>query len=262
MQVNKIILYLFLTFAFFSCKNNNTPVAEKNAVEIEETKKETRTEFIFKHELRLPQLNSGKKAPLLIMLHGRGSNEKDLFPFADHVDNRLIVVTPRGPLTLGNNKFAWFDLSFKEGKFHYIESEIDTHRKMILEYVDQLIEAYDANPNAVYIGGFSQGAIMSLYAAMTAPEKFDGIYCMSGQMYPNFKSQMKSGPAFNELDILITHGKKDNVLPFEDIKKSALFLKTSGAKVETKWYDVGHTVSSENINDLVYWLSTLIDKHK
>jgi len=262
MKIYKLLIpILFLGLLITSCKNS-TPTPQKTESFNKAKQKIESTDFIFEHQVRLPQIKMGKKPPLLLLLHGLGSSDEKIFSFSKSLDSRLIVVAPRAPITIKKgSKYSWYPLDMKEGKWHYNDQEIDNSRKKLIQYIDQLVTAYDANPEAVYIGGFSQGAIMSLFVGMTAPEKIDGVYCMSGQLYPNFKDQIKTGPAFDELEIFITHGKKDNVLPYADIKKSALYLLNQGANVETKWYDAEHNVTQQNLSDLVYWISTQVDKH-
>lgn len=257
MKLNYFVIpFLLVGFILSSCKNNES----KTAVSNEKSKIES-SDFIFEHKIKMPQVKAGEKPPMVLLLHGLGSSDEKLFSFSESLDTRLLVVAPRGPIKISEGKYSWYPLDVKENKFHYNAEEIEKTRKNMIKYIDQLVEAYDVNPDAVYLGGFSQGAIMSLYVGMTAPEKLDGVFCLSGQLYPNFKDQIKTGPDFDELEIFITHGLRDKVLPFNDIKKSALYLLNNGANVKTKWYEAGHSVSADNLADLIYWISTQVDKH-
>lgn len=257
MDNRKIIFwFIFLGLMAQACKNNNV-----NNERVSVAERIKNVDFGFEHVIREPLTKSSKKPPMLILLHGLGSNENDLFKFSNSLDSRLLIVSPRGPITISEGDYSWFSLTVKQGQFHYVESEIDANRKKLLAYIDQLVTTYDVNPEAVYVGGFSQGAIMSLYLGMTAPDKIAGVISLSGQLYPNFRKQTKLGKDFDDLDILITHGTEDNVLPYDDMKKSALYLLSSGANVETKWYETGHTVNKDNLKDFIYWISTKVDKH-
>ncbi len=59
---------------------------------------------------------SADKPPLLILLHGVGSNEKDLFSFATHLPDKFRIISARAPIELGPSSFAWYQVDFSSGK--------------------------------------------------------------------------------------------------------------------------------------------------
>ncbi len=73
----------------------------------------------------------GKKPPLLLMLHGVGANERDLFPLAPELDPRLQILSLRAPLTRGPNSYAWFTVAFLPTGFKIAPEQLDASRKRV-----------------------------------------------------------------------------------------------------------------------------------
>ena len=67
------------------------------------------------HQVKLPKLSTGKN-PLVILLHGVGSNEQHLFSFANYFPENFIVISARAPFTLAPNKYAWFEVPFLQNQ--------------------------------------------------------------------------------------------------------------------------------------------------
>ena len=68
--------------------------------------------------VRTPKITS-ENPPLLLLLHGYGSNEEDLFSFAEELPDELLIVSPQAPLSMGFGSYAWYSINFDEinGKF-------------------------------------------------------------------------------------------------------------------------------------------------
>src|SRR5690349_8842275 len=71
----------------------------------------------------------GEKPPLLLMLHGVGANERDLFPLAPELDPRLQILSLRAPLTRGPNSYAWFTVAFLPEGYKIAPEQLDASRK-------------------------------------------------------------------------------------------------------------------------------------
>jgi len=104
------------------------------------------------------------------------------------------------------------------------------------------------------LGGFSQGAILSLGTGLKYPLAIRGVACLSGEFYPQFEKSLNSEVAKRGFDIFISHGKKDAILPYEDMVESVKLLKNNDYKITEYYYDTGHTISQKNHQDFVNWL--------
>lgn len=194
------------------------------------------------------------KPPLLILLHGVGSNEKDLFSFTAHLPDKFLVISARAPIALGPSSFAWYQVDFSSGKPVYNQAQEQKSREVILTFIDELKEQHSFDEKEIYLVGFSQGAIMSLSVALTHPEKVKGIGLLSGRLLEEIKPFVNVGQVSN-LDVFISHGIQDIVLPVAYAEDAAFYLKSLGVKVNFKKYAEGHGINQEMLTDIIYWLN-------
>jgi phospholipase/carboxylesterase len=195
-----------------------------------------------------------EKPPLVILLHGVGSNEKDLFSFASHLPDRFLVIAARAPIELGPASFAWYQVDFSTGKPVYNRQQEVTSRKIILNFIDELKKIHSFDEEAVYLAGFSQGAIMSYSVALTHPEKIKGIGILSGRLLEEIKPLVKK-EQLNTLSIFIAHGIQDSVLPVAYADEASAYLKSLNVNVNFKKYNEGHGINQVILNDLVTWMN-------
>lgn len=202
---------------------------------------------------REPKVKSANP-PLIILLHGVGSNEQDLFSFANHLPERFLVVSARGPYTLGQDSYGWYHLDFSTGKPVYSKEEAEKSRNTIIEFIDQLSAKHTFDKSQVYLCGFSQGAIMSYSVGLTRPDKIKGMALMSGRLLEEVKPIIAPKDKLQNLDIFISHGTQDQVLTVEYARTAKTYLKELGLNPEYHEYPAPHTISQEMFTDLLKWL--------
>ena len=211
------------------------------------------------HLVRQPGRPTAGPAPLLLLLHGVGSNEQDLFGLAPYLDERLVVVSARAPLTLGPGAFGWFPITFTaEGPVHD-QAAAERSRALLVGFLDELVAAYRADPARVYVGGFSQGAIMSLAVGLTRPEKVAGVLAMSGRLLLEALADRAPDEALRGLPILLQHGLYDQVLPIQHGQAARAALESLPFDLDYREYPIGHEVSQQSLADAVAWLSERLD---
>ncbi|TRX03734.1 alpha/beta hydrolase [Flavobacterium gawalongense] len=196
--------------------------------------------------------------PLLLLLHGVGGNEQNLFSFANDLPNNFLVVSARGPLTLGPESFAWFQVNFTGGHPQINEQQAEAARVTILDFIESLKNELDFDDKQVYLMGFSQGGIMSYSVALTEPEKIKGIAVMSGRLLPEVKPLIADEKRLDKLKVFVSHGRQDAVLHFPFAADAVSYLQTKGIKPEFHQYDEGHTVNKQMFDDVNFWLKTNI----
>lgn len=206
------------------------------------------------HLVREPKIKK-EKNPLLLLLHGYGSNEADLFSFASELPDEYYVVSARAPYDLQYGSYAWYAINFDAGenKFSDIEQAIQS-RDLIATFIDELLATYPIDSEQVTIIGFSQGSILSYAVALSFPEKIKQVVAMSGYINPEMAVEHFAGNDFSNLRIFASHGTVDQVIPVDWARKVKPFL--DHLKIENiyKEYPVGHGVSPQNFFDFKSWL--------
>jgi len=203
--------------------------------------------------IREPKLSAPKRRAI-VLLHGVGSNEQDLFRYADLLPADLYVISPRGPLDFGAGKFGWYHVDFSSGKPVINSQEEIAARSIILNLVDQLYEHFQLDE--LFLGGFSQGAIMSYTVGLLNPGKITGIIGLSGRLLDEVKPLISEEPSLKSLNVFIGHGILDNMLPVSYSREAGKFISSLGINVLSKEYASGHTISNELIADLSDWLNS------
>jgi phospholipase/carboxylesterase len=211
------------------------------------------------HIVRQPSVPSEGRPPLLVLLHGVGSNEQDLMGLAPALDGRLLIVSVRAPITMERGAYAWFHIQFTPNGIVIAPEEAEASRIQVLKLVGELVEAYDADPGRVFLMGFSQGCIMSLAAALTEPEKFAGVVGMSGRLLPEVEPKIASADRLRGLPIMIVHGTEDQVLPISYGRAIRDKLQTLPVDLTYKEYRMPHSVSQESLDDISKWLKKRLD---
>ncbi len=193
--------------------------------------------------------------PLLIMLHGYGSNAQDLFGLAQFMPTRYRVISIQAPITLAKGTYAWYHLDMADGKPKYSFAEAETSRKQIAQFIDEAKVKYKTKQ--VHLLGFSQGAIMSYSVAFKQPEKVKSITALSGRVLQEVSSAVKPNNQLQQLNVFIGHGKNDNILPVSYGKEALGICTRLNVKLSYNEYDMAHEISRQELNDIVYWLNGL-----
>lgn len=205
------------------------------------------------HLIRPPR-RQASDAPLILLLHGVGSHERDLFDLAQYLDPHAFIVSARAPNVLGPNSYAWYPVEFT-ATGPIIDADVaEDSRLILLRFIDELVAAYPVDARRVYLMGFSQGAIMSLAVALTQPEKVAGSVAMSGRLLPEIQPKIAEAERLRDLPILMTHGLHDPIIPIGDARAASVYLSRLPLKLTYREYDMGHQVTVESLKDIVAWL--------
>ena len=199
------------------------------------------------------------RAPLLVLLHGIGSNEDDLYSLAPYLDGRFMVVSARAPVVMGAGSFGWFNIELTPRAMVADLEQAERSRLLVLKFIDELIETYQADPACVFLMGFSQGAMMSLSVALTRPDKATGVVAMSGRLPSQALAQFSAPEALRGMPIFVSHGIYDPLLPIDYGRDCREKLEALPVELTYREYPMGHEVSMESLRDVAAWLSTTLD---
>ena len=211
------------------------------------------------HLVRQPLTVAGAP-PLLLLLHGVGSNEHDLFELAPFLDKRFLIISVRAPNTLGSGSYAWFEVNFTPQGPVINPEQAEASRETLITFIKEAITTYGADPKRVYLMGFSQGAIMSASVALTRPELVAGAALMSGRILPEIQPLIASHEELSGFPFLVVHGIADMVLPISYGRASRTLLASLPVDLTYHEYPMGHEVSQASLRDVTAWLSEQLDK--
>lgn len=214
------------------------------------------------HLVREPGQPTHTPPPLLLLLHGVGSNEADLFGLAPYIDERFLIVSARAPVVMGPGAYGWFNIEFTpQGLVADIE-QAKTSLRLLPKFIAELIETYRVDDKGIYLAGFSQGAMMSLALALTRPEQIAGAVVMSGRLPTQVLEHVPGGQALAGLPLLVTHGIYDPVLPVAQGRAIKQNLAALPVELTYREYPMGHEVNAESLRDVAAWLSHTLDEHQ
>jgi phospholipase/carboxylesterase len=204
--------------------------------------------------IREPKIRQ-ESNPLLLLLHGYGSNEEDLFSFASELPDEYYVVSVRAPYDLQPYGHAWYAIHFDadENKFSDDAQAIES-REIIMSFINELIAKYPIDAKEVTLIGFSQGAILSYATALSYPEKISRVVALSGYLNEKIIVEDYTSKNIKDLKVFISHGTVDQVIPVDWARKAQPFLQNLGLDTTYKEYPIGHGVAPQNFYDFKNWL--------
>jgi len=210
---------------------------------------------MFKTLIRSPKEITSSKSPAILMLHGYGSNEADLFSLADYFPDNYYIISARAPFNVQFGGFSWYDifLDFENNKISDDQQAWDSVLKLS-EFTDDLIEKYNLDKDNFNLLGFSQGAILSYALALNYPEKYHKIMALSGYINENIMPVQENVSKFKKLNFFVSHGKNDDVIPIDVARKTPLYLQEKNVKHIYNEYVMGHTINDKCLQDLIDWV--------
>ncbi len=206
--------------------------------------------------VREPKVKRDKN-PLLLLLHGYGSNEEDLFSFASELPEEYYVISARAPYSLGGygSSYAWYAIDFTADEKRFSDlNQARNSREIIVSLIDQLLSEYPIDEKDVTLVGFSQGAILSYAVALSYPTKIKQVAALSGYLNEDIFVDDYAQNDFGKLRFFSSHGSVDQVVPVDWARKSKPFLDNLGIASVYKEYPVGHGVAPQNFFDFRNWL--------
>lgn len=206
------------------------------------------------HILR-PSKLSQENSPVLIMLHGYGSDANDLFSFASELPDELFIISAQAPYPLPPYGNAWYAINFDsvQGKFSDDVQAVESRNK-ISTFIDEVIENYPVDKNNLTLLGFSQGTILAYAVALSYPEKVKNVIALSGYINLNIIEKDYQSKDFSGLSVYASHGTADQVIPVSWARRNPEILKQLGIDHTYSEFPVGHGVAPQNLMEMVSWI--------
>lgn len=166
-------------------------------------------------------------APVLVLLHGVGGNERNLLALVDALDPRFAVVSVRGPLQIGPDGFAFFNVRFTPEPIPNPD-EAEASRVALINLLPRLLREHGFDPARVFLLGFSQGAIISASVTLSRPELVAGLVMLSGRILPEARPTFTSTEPLRQTNVFVAHGVHDTKLGIHHGRASQTLLTDLG----------------------------------
>ena len=195
-----------------------------------------------------------ENAPIMILLHGYGSNEKDLMQLASELHDGLHYISARAPHTLDLGMFGWFPLEFTKEGINVDYKAADEARQQLIGFIRDIIAEYHPRGNKVFLMGFSQGSVMSYMTAFTEPELLHGVIACSGQLPEKAMPDEAAKQQLKKVPFLVMHGIYDDILPVAKGRAADARLKLHVEDLTYQEYPIAHQIAQGGIELIHSWL--------
>lgn len=184
-------------------------------------------------------LSEAKKA--LILLHGRGASAEDILTLASYLQvEDFALLAPQA------TNHTWYPYSFmapREANEPWLSSALDLIKNIFNDVIKAGIPAEN-----IYLGGFSQGACLTLEFAARNAQKMGGIVAFSGGLIGQEIDKSNYQSDFNQTPIFIGCSDIDPHIPKSRVEESGRVLKSLNANVTVKIYpNMAHTINEDEL---------------
>jgi len=205
--------------------------------------------------------DGGGDGPAIVLCHGYGAPGDDLVPLARVIDagREMRWFFPEAPLALdlgmGMESRAWWHIdmmrlqeALMRGEARMLAEEtpvgLAEARAALESCLEELSTRFAVSRERLFLGGFSQGAMLSTELALHANRPFAGLVLMSGTLLSESRWRVAAANTGAQLDVLMSHGRADPLLPFEGAEALRALLEKSGARVQWVPHGGAHEIPS------------------
>ncbi|GAB2457836.1 phospholipase/carboxylesterase [Comamonas humi] len=198
------------------------------------------------------------EAWLLVLMHGVGSNEQDLFGLADYLPAQFHVLSLRAPITLGPNSYGWFQFGLRPDGGRIIdEAQEQASRALIEQTCVAAGQQLQVPPARTVLGGFSQGGIMALSLLLTRPALLQAAMVWHGRLLAEMLAQQAAPAELQGHGLWVSHGTQDDVIPLAMAHRVRDHVQPLPLALNYREYPCRHELHPQELRDSVLWLKSL-----
>jgi phospholipase/carboxylesterase len=196
---------------------------------------------------------AGQPYPVIVCLHGRGADMRDLAGLAPGIDRSgYLYICPNAPVTIaigpGYTGQAWYEPGGNPSP-----AAMQAALTALDGVIRDVFSLYQVAPGQAILLGFSQGGAMTYRYGMLRPEMFAGLVILSGALR-NPEAILPQLPTRRDQRIFIAHGTDDAVVPVELGRNASDFLTAQGYQPLYREYPMAHEITPEVLDDLTPWI--------
>lgn len=195
------------------------------------------------------------QSPIVMMLHGYGSHENDLYSLKDALPPQAHYLSVRAPHDLGMGAFAWYALEF-DPSGQKLSSDIAGAQAALQRlrlFVRDFRNAYQLQHQPLWLLGFSQGCILSYAYALNFPAQVQKVIALSGYMMGELQPGGFDLATLRHLEFFVSHGQEDPIIPVSAARMSTERLEQLGIAHQYREYPAPHGLHPQNVQDLKSW---------
>jgi phospholipase/carboxylesterase len=186
-----------------------------------------------------------------ILLHGRGSDKRDLQGLRPHLPDEWTLITPQAPFSAAAWGYgpggAWY--RYKQGDEVWVETLRESLSRLDVFYAE-LPRLLGFEPGRLVMGGFSQGGTVSLAYALSRPGALAAALNFSGFLAAAVELD-ETGAAPPSTPLFWGHGVGDPAIPITLAERGRNRLRRAGARLVARDYRIGHSIAEEEVADAV-----------
>lgn len=203
--------------------------------------------------------DSVEHAGTLLLLHGYGADEHDLIGLHPYLSPELDIICIRAAGQTPFGGAAWFDITQSmDGSLHFNSEQALDAAQEINRLRREMLSSGFIRPGKLLLGGFSQGASVSMLSTFLQPEGLNGLLIMSGRITDKLAEVSDKSEAIQDLPVFVSHGSHDPVIPIEFGHEVRDFWTNQPARSEYHEYPMAHQIAAEQLVDIKTWLSGIL----
>lgn len=186
--------------------------------------------------------------PTVVLVHGRYGNDEVMWVFRRVIPRPWLLVTPRAFVPEQNGSYSW--LHQPAGYWPRLE-EFDQAALALTRFLTALPRIYNADPERLFLMGFSQGAAVAISTALHEPGLIKGIASLVG-FAPEANPDDVTGRLAG-MPVFMAAGTEDTRVPIDQARQSAALLRLAGSALDYHEYTAEHKLPPEGMKDLQSW---------
>jgi phospholipase/carboxylesterase len=209
------------------------------------------------YELHIPP-GALEGAPLIVLLHGRGSDRFDLLGLRRGLPAGAVIVTPQAPFPAApwgyGPGWAWYRYL---GEDRPEPESFDRSHELLREFLGSIAVQLPIRTGPLVLGGFSQGGTMSLSHALRYPGTVPLVLNFSGFLaaHPSVSATSETVAGTR---IFWGHGTEDGAVPFALAQKGRAALEAAAADLTARDYRIAHSIAPAEVADATAWIETAL----